>query len=614
MFSPISHSQTASNRGKGSTLRLAYNAWPALLGLLLTAGVLGSWGSTVPPVYAAAIAVTTTIDELNNDGDCSLREALTAANTNSARDACPAGSGLDTITVPPGTYLLTRAGAGENAAATGDLDITGPVFIIGAGAATTVIDGNDLDRVLHVVGAAPVELTGITLQNGQAPSAANGGGVYLNGGSVVTLTASVVRDNTALGPGLNFGGGVYVASTGKLTLVDSTVSGNNVESLSGTGYTAFGGGIHNSGSLLIMDSLVSANTLTTTIQGEGAGINNFGSMTLLRSTVSENLASAGGSGGGLVNNGNAVLLETEVLSNTGPGFGAGIRAASGSFYLSNSRVEGNAGSYGILVSGGTLSVAGSQIVNNGTGLYAVFGNVTVETSLVAHNSLSGIGSFEGAVQVTDSHLFSNGVGFSSAKGSLILESSTIADSQGEATGNGTGTLRIINSTLSGNLGGGVFQYGTGTTVLTNSTVVSNTFVGLRAEAGTVLMANTLVGGTHNGSTPASDCVGTVTSAGYNLVQDPSGCTLLGDLTGNVVGVSPNVGPLQANDGGTDTHALLIGSLAIDAGSLAACQLRDQRGLFRPADGDGLGGNECDIGAFELSGLVPLRLFVPLIRR
>ena len=76
------------------------------------------------PVDAATIAVTTTVDELNTDGDCSLREAVRAANTNLAVDACPAGQNgqTDTITVPAGTYTLTVAGDDRDAAG-GDLDL-----------------------------------------------------------------------------------------------------------------------------------------------------------------------------------------------------------------------------------------------------------------------------------------------------------------------------------------------------------------------------------------------------------------------------------------------------------------------------------------------------------
>jgi CSLREA domain-containing protein len=48
---------------------------------------------------AATITVNTTADELNRDGDCSLREAIQAANTNAAVDARPAGSSTETDTI-----------------------------------------------------------------------------------------------------------------------------------------------------------------------------------------------------------------------------------------------------------------------------------------------------------------------------------------------------------------------------------------------------------------------------------------------------------------------------------------------------------------------------------
>src|SRR5437899_746823 len=88
----------------------------------LAALALGCFAS--PAAYAATILVTTTADELNADGDCSLRDAIQAANTDAAVDTCPAGSGADTIVVPAGSYALSIAGIGENANASGDLDIT----------------------------------------------------------------------------------------------------------------------------------------------------------------------------------------------------------------------------------------------------------------------------------------------------------------------------------------------------------------------------------------------------------------------------------------------------------------------------------------------------------
>src|SRR5262245_22662498 len=67
-------------------------------------GAILAAASAYPPrEVSAAITVNTSDDELNNDGDCSLREAIQAANGNLAVDTCGAGSGDDTITLPAGT-------------------------------------------------------------------------------------------------------------------------------------------------------------------------------------------------------------------------------------------------------------------------------------------------------------------------------------------------------------------------------------------------------------------------------------------------------------------------------------------------------------------------------
>jgi hypothetical protein len=72
-------------------------------------------------------------------------------------------------------------------------------------------------------------------------------------------------------------------------------------------------------------------------------------------------------------------------------------------------------------------------------------------------------------------------------------------------------------------------------------------------------------------------------------------------------------PLGDYGGPTETHALLLGSAAIDGGDPAGCTdfwgaplTIDQRGFTRPV------GLTCDIGAFEAPE--PLRLFLPLTIR
>src|SRR5947207_834427 len=76
---------------------------------------------------------------------CTLRAAIDSAN---------ATAGDDIITLPAGTFKLTLTGAGENANATGDLDVTESVTIQGAGQGQTFIDGNGTDRIFDVLGGA----------------------------------------------------------------------------------------------------------------------------------------------------------------------------------------------------------------------------------------------------------------------------------------------------------------------------------------------------------------------------------------------------------------------------------------------------------------------------
>jgi hypothetical protein len=162
-----------------------------------------------------------------------LREAIQAANTNAAFGGCTAGSGsgngADTISILAGTYTLTLAGANEDFNATGDLDITENISLIGTGAATTIIDGNNTDRILHVESQFRVwNISGLTLQHGN-PATSSGGAIY-NGGAL-TITDSILSNNAGRSGGdawgaikIDSGGGVVQLRAG---ILDSGASGAN---------------------------------------------------------------------------------------------------------------------------------------------------------------------------------------------------------------------------------------------------------------------------------------------------------------------------------------------------------------------------------------------------
>lgn len=191
----------------------------SLAALLLVAVLLGARGF---PAEAATFTVTTTVD--SNDGTCgahcSLREAIASANET---------GGDDTIELPPGTYTLSIAGAGEESNESGDLDITSTISIAGAGAETTIIDGAGLDRVIDVrSGGGALFLSGLTVRGGNnVPAPSDGGGIRVTNGSL-TLADSAVSGNTAG----NLGGGIYNQG-GTVSIVRSTVSGNTAGSSGG---------------------------------------------------------------------------------------------------------------------------------------------------------------------------------------------------------------------------------------------------------------------------------------------------------------------------------------------------------------------------------------------
>jgi hypothetical protein len=245
----------------------------------------------------------------DQQGNCSLRAAIQEAN---------ALAGDDTINVPLSNVTLSLAGHSEDAGATGDLDITDNLTIIGSGA--TNIDGDDIDRVIQVHSGITVTLQALAVINGRTADDANGshrhGGGIFNGDSKLILQGvEVINNETGDGIGTpgytkvgGFGGGIF--NSGDLTLNSSQVRNN----ITGAGYTGFnyggdGGGLYiEADSTLVMnDSTVSENTTGAggggsgvgAPGGRGGGIHIGGSTTtaeLTNSYVFNNVTGNGGAG------------------------------------------------------------------------------------------------------------------------------------------------------------------------------------------------------------------------------------------------------------------------------------------------------------------------------
>ncbi|MDB6109232.1 MAG: hypothetical protein JWR69_982, partial [Pedosphaera sp.] len=338
---------------------------------------------------------------------------------------------------------------------------------------------------------------------------------------------------------------------------------------------------------------------------DGGAIYNVGNLSLKTCTISNCLAATGGA---IYNDGNSFLINCVIeacANDSGQGDGAGIYNHSGNFTLVACVVTGcDAGWWGGgIASWGNLTMTNTTIADNtseeGGGLYLGGG-----TNLFSNCTIRGNASYQ------------YGGGGLKNLGQLTLLNCTVSGNSCpyviSADGGGgienLNLLTMLNCTVSGNScsaphGGGILN----TTVnwdnhtfpgasiqLTSCTIVSNTATGTANTGG---LENINGGSVHAQTTlfagnDVNDISGVLTSQGYNLIQNPGSSTMAGDLTGNLYGLDPLLGPLQSNGGPTFTHALLTNSPAIDAGPTNAPAGFDQRGMSRPQ------GLALDIGAFE----------------
>src|SRR5829696_7771180 len=185
---------------------------------------------TASAASAAVYIPTKTADTADGScgADCSLREAVLAANTH---------PGEDVILLHAGIYRLTIAG-NENAGAAGARHLQDNLVLIGDGARRTVIDGGGIDRIFQVPGGITAEIRDVTLRNGRAPGT---GGAIQNSGRL-TVAGSVLTGNSSVSgaAGAGFGGAIFTGgSDSSLVLTASTLAGNTAQG--GGGGIAIGG-------------------------------------------------------------------------------------------------------------------------------------------------------------------------------------------------------------------------------------------------------------------------------------------------------------------------------------------------------------------------------------
>jgi CSLREA domain-containing protein len=548
---------------------------------IVLAGLAGA------PAGAAVLTVTTLNDEWNEDANCSLREAIIAANTDQPVGACPAGSGDDVI-----VFAGHLAGGTLSVTLGGGLKITANLTIEGGG---VILDGGGTQELLSALattGASPIDrlvVTDLTVRN------ARGTGLSATA-QRVELRDCVFEDN---GQVLS-NGPTGVRSAHAEFLAERVVFRRNrgTMALSATGPVVAGPG---SVTTTLRDCRFEDNPGAAMLQFSDA----VNGVTVLDSKVLRN-----GSGisvqANTVREGAVVVVRGSEIADNGPTGAVGLHVVNAALELTRSRVTGNRGA--LHSAAVTVSAAGGAF------------EATIRECVIRSNVTSGSGFTAGG-------LLASGL-------PLVIEDSTLADNEASAplAGSGAGGLhyqgprlemrrctlsgnrmtgahqstgglrctgesRIENSTISGNHPAGLNLVGNHPAELLNNTIVRNEGVGVSLPSTPSVqpwVANNLLADNLD-----LDLSGTITVAapgGYNLI----GATLAPTRPTDLVGAEPDLRDLADNGGFTQTHSLGPQSAALDAGGndLAAGLSSDQRGQARVV------GPRVDIGSVEASGPGP----------
>jgi hypothetical protein len=569
-------------------------------------GLVLALALTQPPASAAVIEVDDGFVVVNDgDGHCSLSEAIINANSGAVYADCVAGSsGADVISLADNGLFILDSSFGEYYnGGTGLPAIASTITIEGNGA-TIARDNNVFVavRLLAVTSSGNLTLNWSTLNGG-----AVGGPSYsiANGGAIYSRGTLVLNDSVVTANESLDGRGGALFTRGKVTLNKTRISGNMAESN--------GGGLHaHGGTVIIRNSVISGNSthnalFSGPVGTEGGGVYAFRAIvTIENSVIADNSSSTDyykylSVGGGIASRwGELNIFDSSISVNHAEHSGGGLFAHGTLLTIRNSMINGNNSLY------------------DGGGVYVWTSGTTISHSTISGNTASGTGG-----------------GLHAEDGGTLIISSTIygntAVERGGGLANDYGTLNLLNSTISGNTaksGGGVSNE-EGTVSAINSTFTRNTAAGAgggvvnglyRYDArGTLVFKQSLISGNiaaygreiYNNN--VRDVLETnVQFDYYNIVGYSNAPGIFGFTLGtrDIVPTEALSGILDttlANNGGpTKTHALLAGSPAVDVVPSMACldypvQGIDQRGDTRNADGDGRhSANECDAGSFELN--------------
>ena len=485
-------------------------------------------------------------------GECSLRAAVMESN---------ALSGSHEVTLQVGVYLLSNSGINEDDGQTGDLDLSANISIVGMGPEQTFINGDSLDRILHIQSSGVVALEMLSLAQGYALS--GNGGAILNQGALTLNNIHIANSSSELNQGGTGQGGMggAILNQGILNATNSTFYENTAKGGSGIDGSNGGGG---GGST----------------PGLGGAIFNAsnGTISLINCTLSTNRAIGGRYSNGSANGGNF-----NMIGNPGAGLNGGPPGASGGGAGGDATGDFSGGG-----GGGSSSSFGGL---GGLGGYGGGGGGRGARSGSGSSGPGGLGGFAGgqgsgpccssgggggAGGGLGGAIFNNG-------GSIVMTNCTVAFNEaigGQGRSDNPNSGYAAGGTDGEGYGGGLFNR-VGNFELNNTIVSQNS------------ITNEIVNAAPQGVIQNEDLFGEFQSiAGHNLIYELGTASFSGSNQGLILSVDPTLGELNNYGGPTYTHSIPscpVGP-ASNVGNDAYALQYDQRGFERSGISD--------IGAFE----------------
>ncbi len=412
----------------------------------------------------------------------------------------------------------------------------------------TEINGKSNRRGLTIDRSITARIERLNINHGFSKDA-YGGGIYIDWRSSVVINRSIIQNNVAgeIYPNPSIyqkGGGIGMNNFGTLILTNSEIQNNQAF---GTG-----GGIFTGESNVTIKNCIFRNNTAQ----EGGGIHQGigGSVTVNKSQITDNSSTGTSGGGGGIRSENLLRInDSTITGNYSYSEGGGIVASE--FYIQNSIINNNEAAYGGGISGWYKGdIKKSSIMHNkatqgqGGGIYNR-SDLTLTNVTLAYNSVENQSPYTGE---------GGGIYGSSINGFNIT---------------------VVNNSAE-NYGGGISGYAN--------------------------LHNSIVAGNQAPSSP--DCYNSISSQGYNIIGNTSGCTF-NTTTGDKTNIDPRI---DREYWWPTTFIVKMDSPAIDGGDPTSCPSTDQIGATRPKDGNRDSNAICDIGAWEYNPDNTLGTFLVVI--